>query len=249
VTHHPLSQRPFSIVETPLQHDTGFIRFRSFDTPLGKHICQQIFSGQTYPLLQIEGTVSTIVDIGANVGAATVYFALTYPAARVLAFEPDPACFELLRWNCQAFPNVAAFPYGLAEQDANVPLYLGEYDSVTNSIRPGAEVTTNYVPVDLRKASTVFAELGLETVDVLKVDTEGCEVEILKSLAPWLPRLGLVHLEFHCADDRLSIERMLTGSHLLCRGRIYNPHRGELCYVARERLPVQRKDVTDCKIA
>jgi FkbM family methyltransferase len=146
---------------------------------------------------------------------------------------------ELLRWNCQALPNVTIFPYGLADREANVLLYLGEQDSVANSVRSSAEATATYVPVDLRKASAVLTELGLETVDILKVDTEGCEVPILESLAAWLPRIGLIYLEYHSADDRISIDRMLVGSHLLCRGRITNPHRGDLCYVARERLPGQ----------
>ena len=48
-----------------------------------------------------------VLDLGANVGVSVLYFKLNYPAARITAFEPDPAIFEYLS------RNVAS--YGLSE--------------------------------------------------------------------------------------------------------------------------------------
>ena len=78
---------------------------------------------------------------------------------------------------------------------------------------------------------------GVESVDILKVDTEGCEMPILRSLAGLLPRVGVVYVEYHDDDARLDIDRLLGATHLLCQGRVLAPHRGEFCYVARTRLP------------
>ena len=47
----------------------------------------------------------------------------------------------------------------------------------------------------------------------------------------------VIYLEFHSADDRLWIDRLLADTHVLCSARIDHPHRGELAYVARRCLP------------
>ena len=41
-----------------------------------------------------------VLDCGANIGLATLYWKQLYPAARVIAFEPDPEIFTALAWNC-----------------------------------------------------------------------------------------------------------------------------------------------------
>src|SRR6266404_4664431 len=55
---------------------------------------------------------SVIVDAGANVGFASVFFARKYPNARILAIEPETSNFALLKKNVQEYPNV--IPIGAA---------------------------------------------------------------------------------------------------------------------------------------
>jgi FkbM family methyltransferase len=47
-----------------------------------------------------------ILDLGANVGYASVYFSLRHPTARVIAVEPEPSNVALLRQNVAALPGV-----------------------------------------------------------------------------------------------------------------------------------------------
>lgn len=47
-----------------------------------------------------------IFDIGASVGYASIYFAEKYPAARIIAVEPEASNIELLRKNTAAYSNV-----------------------------------------------------------------------------------------------------------------------------------------------
>lgn len=51
----------------------------------------RILQGETYPCLPDIGHIATIVDIGANVGAASIMLAVKDPEARIHAFEPGPA--------------------------------------------------------------------------------------------------------------------------------------------------------------
>jgi FkbM family methyltransferase len=211
--------------------------FTRFDTHLGRHVCEGIWSGRTYPPIPFTGPIRTIVDVGANVGAATVYFALTHPEARIFAFEPCPESYALWTSNVEGLANVTGFNFGLSDRDGQLPLYLGHEDPVTNSLGASVLNGRESVLVSLRAAGVILAEQGIDTIDILKVDTEGCEVAILRTLAAWLPRTGIIYVEYHAAADRLEIDRLLAPTHLLCRGVIQTPHRGELCYAARDRIP------------
>ena len=59
---------------------------------------EEIFVDQRYRIA-LGRPDPVILDCGANVGLATLFFKLHYPAARLTSFEPAPACFELLRRN------------------------------------------------------------------------------------------------------------------------------------------------------
>jgi len=48
-----------------------------------------------------------IVDAGANIGIATVYYATRYPNTKIIAIEPEPDNFDMLTRNCAGLPNVA----------------------------------------------------------------------------------------------------------------------------------------------
>lgn len=84
--------------------------------------------------------------------------------------------------------------------------------AVGNSIRSElVPEPAGHVPVPIRDAGAMWDELGLDEVDILKVDAEGCEVEILESLGPRLKRVRIVLAEFHSMADRRRIDALLAG--------------------------------------
>jgi hypothetical protein len=118
---------------------------------------------------------------------------------------------------------------------------VGREDSVTNSLLRSPLNTGQSVPVELRPADEVLRELGIDVIDILKIDTEGYEVPILSKMADWLAKVGCLYLEYHHADDRIALDRMLAETHWLCMGRINSPHRGEFVYISRDRMPMVAK--------
>lgn len=214
---------------------SGSRPFWLFSNPLSQHITRDILTGKTYPqIMKNTGRVRTIVDIGANIGAASVYFAGLYPQARMLAFEPAPDCFALLLQNTAGLTGIEAERMALFDHDGQAPLLTGAQDSVTNSFGASVETSQETREVPLREAATVMRAKGVEHIDILKIDTEGCEVPILRSLQDWLPRIATLYVEFHSAEDRLTLDALLTPSHILCIAKIPMPHRGELVYLRRD---------------
>jgi FkbM family methyltransferase len=227
----------YGIARVNVTFGNAIYPFYHFDTPASRGTCEDVWTGKSYPIQPYFGAVHTVFDVGANVGATTLYFALHFPQARIFAFEPTPRSYDLLVRNTRMLTQVRTYNFGLADLDQRASLYLGSGDSVTNSVCSSPHNTVKSVKVKIRAARAVLAQEGVDSVDILKVDTEGCEVPILISLADLLPHVGVLFVEYHDDDDRLEIDRLLRATHLLCQGRVLALHRGELCYFARSRLP------------
>ena len=132
--------------------------------------------------------VRTVLDIGANAGISAVYFAASFPHAEVHAFEPDPGNCELLRMNAAACGRIHVHPFALGPRDGEVALYgsddaanFGGFSSQALGVNPARSKK-----VPMRHAGRCLAELGIRSIDLLKIDTEGAEWDILTALEPAL---------------------------------------------------------------
>ncbi|MCP4330500.1 MAG: FkbM family methyltransferase [Alphaproteobacteria bacterium] len=224
----------------PLESGAKKIELHCFDNPASRSIARGIVSGETYPPVDFLTKIRTVVDVGANIGSAALYFGLRYPKARVVALEPGGEAFELLARNARQLPNVDAFNIGLYSEDRTARLYSGAVDSVTASVGDSVLNTRHSETINLRRASDWMGENDIDTIDILKIDTEGCEVPILRSLEAWLPRVKVLYVEYHSEDDRLAIDTIMRRTHLLFAGTIAAVHRGEFTYVAERAFPSRR---------
>lgn len=125
----------------------------------------------------------TVVDAGAHAGYYTVALSkLVGAEGRVLAFEMNPPSLELLRHNTTELVNVTIIPAALGASDGEATMY--EADGLTasasmTSTKPGLSATGT-VPV--RSLASVLSEHGLKA-DFIKLDIEGAEPEVLRSLS------------------------------------------------------------------
>lgn len=208
-----------------------------FDTPIGNIVTAQVLAGESYPLLPFLAPVRSIVDVGANIGSSAIYFTSQYPDATLLAFEPDPETYSLLSRNTAGIPAVSAFNIGLSDRDEEARLFQGSIDSATNSLGHSDLNTAASISVKLRHAETLLDELAPGAIDILKLDTEGNELVILRALANRLNSIRAIYLEYHDDCGRREIDDLLAATHILVRGSIHFAHRGELCYVRRTDVP------------
>ncbi len=208
------------------------MEFESFENCLSRVTAEAILKGGTYPAVPFVRDVKVVMDIGANVGAASVYFSLVYPDATIFSFEPGSRAYRLLRANTEARPNVHAHNFGLFSSNLEVPLYRGTYDSGMSSIAKSESTRETSDPITLRSVREWLEENSISTVDILKIDTEGCEVPLLEALKDLLPSVKVIYLEYHNDDDRKEFDRLLGDTHLLMYGHML-VHLGEVTYVAK----------------
>ena len=216
-----------------VQHGTREIQFRCFDNPVGKGIVKEIMAGELYRWPADLPNPSVIVDVGANVGAAALWFSLNFPGAKIHCFEPSPLCHLLLEHNLRSVPTAAIEGYGLYDRDITLPLFRGRDDPSTSSLGQSAANTQQLDQVSLRNATAALHDLAIDRIDLLKLDTCGSEVPILEAMVHFVPEITVVFANYYSEGDRRRIEVIMAQHHIPVAGRILGPHRGQLTYARR----------------
>jgi len=93
----------------------------------------------------------------------------------VYAFEPGRDALSLLQKNVEPLPNVKVFPFGLYSRDETLSFFPGKNDSVESSVCRNDRTACESEEIRMVCAPRFLAEHGIEGVDILKIDTEGCE--------------------------------------------------------------------------
>lgn len=146
-----------------------------------------------------------VLDCGSNIGMAALYFKQLYPHARVVAFEPDPATFEILRNNLQrnGAGDVQAVNRALHGEAARLPFYrdahrAGALYASTNpdlvAMVAGQQRVTQGEVEAVRLSDYVD-----QPVDFLKLDVEGAEAAVVSDLAATgkLRMIRALVMEYH----------------------------------------------------
>lgn len=213
--------------------------FQTFDTDTSFRHAKETFQGRIYPPIPFVKTPARVLDIGANIGAAAVTFSLRYPGAKIVAVEPARQAFALLRANTAGRANIECHNVGLFNATMKRQLFVGVTDSLTNSVFANRYSGERREEIQLVAADAFAAETGMTSPDIIKIDTEGCELQILSALGESVRAAKVVYLEYHSEDDRIAIDEMLRGTHILYAGSVPFPHRGEFVYVKNDAFPTQ----------
>lgn len=146
---------------------------------------------------------AVVMDVGAFVGnwasaILTNHSASAAQAPTVHSFEPNPRSLEKLVDKAESWPTLHVHPFGLAGADETFPLTLQGLGSSTYGAGPVAE-DVKTVDVALRDVVAVMDELGLDHVDVLKVNIEGGEYPLFARLIEqdMLGRFDTIIIQFH----------------------------------------------------
>jgi FkbM family methyltransferase len=125
-----------------------------------------------------------LLDIGANIGYVSTCFLNNVPRSSVIAVEPQPGILDILKTNLDRFGRYQLYPYALGNTDGEV------FFSVNADNKGGSQVSdTGTIKVEMRSAARMFRDLNIDKLDLVKLDTEGCEEIILRDCASELEKL------------------------------------------------------------
>lgn len=153
-----------------------------------------------------------IVDCGANIGFASVYFKLQYPNARILAFEPNPYCFDVLQRNIREnkFEDVMMVKAGCSNEVGKTSFHVNPGFSPMSSMDATRNEDSEEVEVELVRLSDHLHR----PVDLLKMDIEGAEWLVMDDLVK-NDKLGMIDrffIEYHhrVGTPEVKLSKFLT---------------------------------------
>ncbi len=148
------------------------------------------------------GLSDSIVDIGGNIGAFSIYAASIAEKGTVYAFEPVEENFNLLEKNIKEnnLHNIKVFKNGVAGKNGEGKLFLSN-NKGGHSIYPPKNATGKSVIVKFVSLQQIFKENKIKCCDFLKIDCEGAEYDILFNCQQHiLKKVRKIAMEFHDID-------------------------------------------------
>jgi FkbM family methyltransferase len=145
------------------------------------------------------GSPKFIIDGGANVGFASLHFLHRYPAAKIVAVEPDPKTMELCRKNLAPFSARVTIIQGAVWNRAGRISLEPQREEWTTSVRNAEEGED--ASIEAFTVPWLISAGGGGPVDLLKLDVEGAEREIFEpDSVQWLPSVRNIVIELHGPD-------------------------------------------------
>jgi FkbM family methyltransferase len=146
---------------------------------------------EEYKVKQLQNA-GIILDVGANIGMAAVWFSYHNPDREIFCFEPLKSNADLIRLNC---PKAKIYEIAVGAERGSVRLNVDPDQVMASSIPCSWE--TSHREFEVRTLDQICAEEGWNEIAMLKMDVEGMESEILKGGLETLQKTHQVAIETH----------------------------------------------------
>lgn len=148
------------------------------------------------------GERPVIFDVGANTGQTLARIYKAMPNAVVHAFEPHPPTYEKLVHNIQAchYPSVIAHNLAMGGYPGTTTLHCNvktDLGSLLLPVEPRWGELNGEVEVEMETVDRMMEAAGIKELDVLKTDTQGYEIMVLRGAVHALAdhRIRMVYVE------------------------------------------------------
>jgi FkbM family methyltransferase len=141
----------------------------------------------------------TIIDCGANIGLATIYFRKNFPAAKIEAFEPDPNIFKSMKENILnlGYDDIVLRNEAVSDHEDLVDFYQeGGHSGMI------VQATTSEKIVSVKAIRLKDVLRNYDNITFLKIDIEGHESNVIPDIAEELTKVDFLFLEYHSFLDK-----------------------------------------------
>ena len=153
-------------------------------------------NGELRAAKSVLGRDAVVFDVGANRGDYTALLLDEDDSLEVHCFEPSGKAFADLARRFAGRSRVHVHNIGLSDRDASGVLHSNALGSTCASLYERAvSRNTEAEEVQLRRLDEVCAELGIDSIDLLKVDAEGHDLAVLRGAGAMLGRVGAIQFE------------------------------------------------------
>ena len=155
-----------------------------------------------------------VIDVGAHHGETIDFFNNNFSVEQIYSFEPNPEAVEILKKKISQ--NTKVYEYALSNIEGNSNLKIGFLSSMStmneinsNSLYSKLKkiiIALFYRKLDIYKKTIIIKTIRLdqflikekiEQIDILKIDTEGFELNVLKGIGDKVKKVKLILCEHH----------------------------------------------------
>jgi FkbM family methyltransferase len=151
---------------------------------------------------------SVIIDAGAHTGQDSIEMARLWPNATVHSFEPVPAVFAKLQKKARRYRNIRCHPLALADHEGETEMFISEGQDASSSLLQPKDVLSEHPEIAFNKSLRVrvttidrwAAENGVERIDFMWLDLQGCELKALQGAERLLACVSAVYTEINLKE-------------------------------------------------
>jgi FkbM family methyltransferase len=198
----------------PLQFRNGFTWHHGVrDEPI--LLFREIFVDRFYEPLNAPANAH-VLDIGANIGAVTLFWAAGRPDLHFHAYEPNPDSYATLCKNVAAnglAPQVSTYPQAIGGSRGKLDLWVNVPTTFATAYGEAPFAGARKQAVPMITLDDAWDRMGRAPIWMLKIDTEGAEGDILEAASDAV--LASVHsacIEWH--------DNIVPGVFQRCRARL-----------------------------
>jgi FkbM family methyltransferase len=162
-------------------------------------VLKQVFIDEQYLASCRNGDSDTIVDCGANVGYASVWYLSRYPKSILVAVEPEDGNFKLLQANLAFFGDRASV-IKAAVWSNGTRLSLVKKESI-GGVDWAWQVRDDPINGNIAAVSIndLLDSFGFSNLSILKMDIEGAEAVVFADPKSdeWLSKVDVIAIELH----------------------------------------------------
>lgn len=156
---------------------------------------------------------SVVFDLGGYEGqwASDIY---SKYRSRIYVFEPMPEYAKNIRERFKKNPDIKTLMFGLSNEDKKIRL------TIDGDASSGIKESDNDIEAVLKRAATFIDALGVNKIDLMKINIEGGEYDLLDHLIEtgWIKRIDNIQVQFHDffdeAENRMNkIQAQLKKTH------------------------------------
>lgn len=176
-------------IRIPSLHEEVTLRVGTTDIS----VFEQVFLKLEYDF-ELPDSPGFIVDAGAHIGCASLFFANRFPECEILALEPEPSNFRLLQKNVAPYSNITTLQAALWGDNSTIEVANPDQDNWMFRMKEKENKDNGIPAVTVDKAMDY---VGKNRLDILKMDIEGGEVEVLQNYRPWIDDVKTIIVELH----------------------------------------------------
>ncbi len=155
----------------------------------------------------ITNTDNTIIDLGANVGMASLFFLHKNNTANIICVEPDTDNYKMLELNFKEEINskqLAIIHAAIMPEEGKVFIENKSFKYNSSVNINAAEPNTDAVSME-----SILTKYNIQNIDLLKTDIEGSEKYLFAKNTNWLSNTSKIMIELHSNEDRNVVTKAL----------------------------------------